>query len=221
MNARITLPALGLLLVGCYGEPKVLEPRSPPPRQAPPVAVPGTPIPEGYGRVVLNGTDGPLKITARADQSFVPPGHPVPPNRTGELCVTPCVVDLPVGRYELYMTSADGTYARGDTDTLNVTEGLTQYERAPGKYVQPDWIPIAPTAVVILGALAALGGAGLVSSSESDSTRVAGGALLAGGVVTVGFGGVWLYDAKRGAIQAGATTQWTLPRTPPNPGGEP
>src|SRR5262245_10972846 len=96
-------------LVGCTNEPKILPPRAPPPRAAPPISVPSVPVPEGFGRVVLHGTDGPMRISVRADESFIPPGMSVPPTRSGELCVTPCVVDLPAGRYKLFLVSDDGS----------------------------------------------------------------------------------------------------------------
>jgi hypothetical protein len=168
MSERFACLLLFVFVAGCHGEPKTLEPRTPPPRGAAPVTLPPTPVPDGYGRVILNGSDGPMKITARADTTFVPPGHPVPPNRTGDLCTTPCIADLPVGRYELYMTSADGSYAHGDTDMLDVTEGVTHYERAPGKFVQPKWIPVLPTLVVAVGVAAALGGGALLTGKDDS-----------------------------------------------------
>ncbi len=138
----------------------------------------------------------------------------MPPNRTGELCDTPCVVDLPAGRYKLYMTPADGSYANGDSDMMQVGAGrLTYYLRAPGKFEQPEWIPIAPTALVTLAVLAAAGGASLLVSDDS-SNRTTGGILLGGGAAIGIVGGIWYYDASRGAIQAGATTTWNEPITP-------
>ena len=82
----------------------------------PRVDMPTTAPAAGNARVVLHTTDGPMRVEARADLDFVPPGSNAPPTRFGELCVTPCVVDLPPGKYKLYLTSADGGYARGDVD---------------------------------------------------------------------------------------------------------
>lgn len=199
-----------LTSAGCRGEPKVLEPRTPPPRRAPAVPLPPTPPPQGYGRVVLASTDAALGITARADTTFVPPGHPVPPNRTGDLCTTPCAADLPIGRYKLYMTSADGSYSQGDTDVLDVRDGTTYYLRAPGKFESPTWIPVLPTVLVTLATLSVLGGIGL-AASDDDSQRTTGAILIGGGIAVGVAGGILYYDASRGAIQEGATTTWTDP----------
>ena len=202
--------ALGLMGVGCRGEPKALGPRTPPPRVAPAVPLPPAPPPPHYGRVVLSSTDAALNITVRADTTFVPPGHPVPPNRTGELCTTPCAADLPIGRYKLYMTSADGSYSQGDTDRLDVREGVNYYIRAPGKFEEPTWLPVLPSVLVGLATVAVLGGAVLLSSGE-DSQQTGGALLIRGGIALGVGGGILYYDASRGAIQEGATTTWTEP----------
>lgn len=212
---------VGLLLAsvaGCTGEPRVLEPRSPPSHTAPSIPVPQTPLKPGYGRVVLDGTDAPLKITARADTAFVPPGSKVEPTRVGELCVTPCVVDLPVGSYKLYMTSADGSN-EGDTDVLRVKPGLTYYRRAPGKFDPPTWIPVLPTVLISVAALGVLTGA-LMASSRNTSQQVAGYGVMVGSVAFGGVGGVLYYNASRGARQEGASTTWTVPlQTAPDSNG--
>jgi hypothetical protein len=206
---RTILALCALVVVGCKGEPKVLEPRSPPPRATPPIALPSQPVPAGYGRVVLHGTDGRLRITARGDTAFVPPGTNVPPTRTGELCVTPCVADLPYGNYRLFMSSADGSYSQTDTDDLSVREGITYHVRAPGKYEPPTWLPVLPTVVLIAASVAVLGGATLASRDEENRTA---GFVLIGAGVAVGIGGGLLYyDASRGARQDGATTEWNEP----------
>jgi len=209
---RPQLAVLGAVLltsgIGCKGEPKVLEPRSPPPHALPPIGLPSQPIPPGYGRVVLHSTDGPLRITARADVAFVPPGTNVPATRTGELCVTPCVADLPLGHYRLFMNSADGSYAQGDTDDLRVGEGVTYHVRAPGKFEPPTWLPVLPTVLVIVATGAFLGGVALVSQRD-DSQRTTGFILMGAGVGVGVAGGILYYDASRGARQDGATTEWT------------
>jgi hypothetical protein len=162
----------------------------------------------GYGRVLLHGTDGPMRIVAQADASFVPPGHSVPPTRTGDLCAsTPCVADLPVGRYKLYLSSADGAFKHGDTDDLTVTEGVTYYVRAPGRYEPPEWIRVYP--LVLVTAAAALIVTGAVVAAENEGTpRAAGIAMLGGGAVLGVWGGIELYDASRAKQQDGATTVW-------------
>ncbi|HMR07708.1 MAG TPA: hypothetical protein PKA88_18120 [Polyangiaceae bacterium] len=212
MESRTALWVGVLLAAGtsaCRGEPRALEPRTPPPRVAPNIQLPAAPIAPHHARVVLHSTDDALKITARADTAFVPPGHPVPPNRTGELCTTPCVTDLPIGRYKLFMSSADGSYDQSDTDTLEVREGLNYYLRAPGKFEEPTWIPVLPTVLTVLGVAAIAGGTAL--ASDSEDTRTTGLIIAGGGLALTITGGVLMYDAQRGAIQKGATTTWTEP----------
>jgi hypothetical protein len=160
--------------------------------------------------VVLDTTDGPMRVTAQADSSFVPPGSSVAPSRTGELCLTPCAADLPTGRYRLFMSSVDGEH--GDTDDLIVREGTTVYRRAPGKYETPSISNRVPAALVLSLGLV-LTSVGLVvaagSSTSSQSSSMTGGLLLTGlgGAIAVG-GGFWLYDASRAVRQSGATTVW-------------
>lgn len=198
----------GLLAAACAGEPVQLPARSPPPREMPNVAWPPYAPAPGSGRVVLHGTDGPMHVVAQADASFVPPGHSVPPTRTGDLCqATPCVADLPVGRYKLYLTSADGSFSHGDTDDITVTEGVTYYVRAPGRYEPPEWLRVYP--VVLVTAAAAMAVTGIVLAAENEGTpRTAGLVMIGGGVVLGVWGGIELYDASRAKQQEGATTIW-------------
>lgn len=149
-----------------------------------------------------------MRVTAQADTSFVPPGAPVPPTRTGELCSsTPCIADLPVGRYKLYLSSADGTFLHGDTDQLDVTEGLTYYVRAPGHYEPPTWLAPLPLVLVITGA--ALLTTGLVMLIGTDQDLHTPGYFALGGGFALGTWGAFeTYDASRAKQQAGATTVW-------------
>ena len=188
----------------------MLPPREPPVRVAPPVPVPPAPVAQGFGRVVLHATDGPMNVAARADETFIPPGMNVPPTRSGELCTTPCIVDLPVGRYKLYLVSADGSVPGGDVDMVEVREGLTYYVRAPGRSEPRTWVPALPVMITIVGTVALLGGVALLTSDD-DSTRTGGALLLAGGGVAVVGGGIVYYDASRGTQQQGTTTIWREP----------
>jgi hypothetical protein len=198
------------LLFGCAGAPKELAPRTPPPRSIPPVAMPQTPPPAGRGRVVLFTTDGPMRVQARADLDFVPPGDQPPDTRMGDLCTTPCVADLPPGKYKLYLTSAEGDYSHGDVDVLDVKAGTNYYLRAPGKFESPRWIHVLPSLVVITGVTLALVGAGLTVSEDSGA-RAAGIGMMGGGVAITIAGGIYLYDESRGSTQEGATTSWWEP----------
>ena len=215
-GAGIRLAALGaILLVDCAGAPKELPPRTPPQRVAPPVELPSEPIPEGRGRVVLYTTDGPMRIAARADLEFVPPGTNAAPTRMGELCTTPCVVDLPPAKYKLYLTSAGGDPTRGDVDVLKVGEGTTYYLRAPGRFESPRWIHVLPTLVILGGVALFTGGVVLAADPHDSGRQIAGLGLMGGGIAVSVVGGVYLYDESRGSTQEGATTTWSVPAKHP------
>lgn len=199
---------IGLAAVGCAGEPKQLPPRAPPAREIPPVSMPAEMPKTGYGRIVLHGTDGPMRVVVQADTSFIPPGGSVPPTRTGELCPsTPCAADLPVGRYKLFLTSADGSFTHGDTDELIVTEGVTYYVRSPGRYEAPHWIHAYP-ALLLAGAVALVVGGSILASEPGNTNQGIGIATMIGGAGLGVWGGIELYDESRAKQQNGATTVW-------------
>jgi hypothetical protein len=204
------------LAAGCTGAPKILPPRDPPPRSVPSFPAPTAPVPEGRTRVVLYTTDGPMKVTARADTDFVPPGMDVPPTRMGDLCAaTPCVVDLPPGNYKLYLTAPDGT---GDIDTLKVnaasTTGTGYWARAPGRYEPAQWA-IVPSFIMGLGLVLVLTGIVLALPPDHGSIdktqQTSGYGLVIGGGIAAIIGGALLYDQSRGSTQDGATTTWSEP----------
>jgi hypothetical protein len=207
-----------LSTAACAGEPRVIEPRTPPPHEIPSVQLPPYPPRPGEGRIVLDTTDGPMRLSMASDPSFVPPGASTAPSRAGELCLTPCVADLPFGKYRLFMTAENGEH--GDTDDLLVGQGLTVYRRAPGKYTTPTIADrIAPGALLVLGitlfsvgtVLASSAAASSATGSSSGESAVPG-LLLAGAGVGLGIGGgIWVYEASRAIRQRGATTTWTEP----------
>jgi hypothetical protein len=206
-SANLALLAVLIGLSACAGAPKELPPRTPPPRQIPQVRFPSNALAPGQARVVLHTTDGPMRVEARADLEFVPPGGNAPSTRFGELCVTPCVVDLPPGKYKLYMTSANGSYEHGDVDVVDLQEGVNYYVRAPGKFEPPRWIHVLPTLVLLAGVTSFAVGAGFASSHDGGA-QVAGVALMGAGVAVSIGGGFYLYDESRGSTQLGATTYW-------------
>jgi hypothetical protein len=198
------------LLVGaCAGEPRVLSPRTPPPRAMPNVAMPASTVPVQHGRVVLDVVDGPMRVAAKYDPSFIPPGGAPETARSGELCTTPCVVDLPSGRYRLYLSATAATDpGTGDVDDLVLGEGTYVYRRAPGRYQTPSiYNQIAPGALIVLGLTGMVVGAALLSSED---TAVPGGLVFGGGVAAGVGGGIWGYDATRAETQDGATTFWKV-----------
>ena len=201
------LVALAGVTSACAGAPKELPPRTPPARELPRVDMPTTAPAAGNARVLLHTTDGPMRVEARADLEFVPPGSNAPPTRFGELCVTPCVVDLPPGKYKLYLTSADGAYEHGDVDIVNIHEGNNYYIRAPGKFESPHWVHVLPTLVLLAGVTGVIVG-GTVATRHDSGAQTAGLLLAGGGVAITIAGGIYLYDESRGSTQAGATTYW-------------
>jgi hypothetical protein len=169
--------------------------------------MPAEPPAARYGRVVLDATDGPMRVAAKYDPSFVPPGGPVERGRSGELCVTPCVVDLPVGKYRLFLSATEGTDpSAGDTDDLLVGEGVQIYRRAPGSYRTPSpYDVLGPAAVIIVSIGALTVGSVLLANEDS---RGAGAGLFVGGVVGGTLGGIWGYNSGRATQQDGATSTW-------------
>ena len=210
---------LGLaLLAGCAGEPKRLAAAEAPPRLMPRVALPNTPIPANRGRVVIDTTVGPMRVSAKFDPTFTPPGGSTEKGLSGELCVTPCVVDLPVGKYRLFFSAVDySEQSLGDRDDLVVAEGLTVYRRAPGRYRTPSPVDqVGPAAVFVAGSLAFT--LGTLSAERENSDRTADAALLLiGSAVMIG-GGLWAYDRSRATQQDGASTVWLVQPVTVKPG---
>ena len=190
---------------GCIGEPRVLPPRAPPAAMPPPVPLPAERPKPGLGRLVIWTTDGPMRVVAQGQRGFQV--TPAAGTREGDLCVTPCVVDIPPGPYRLYLRSEGGRGASGDVDDLLVSERLNYYVRAPGKFEHPTWVPGGPVLISSLGLSLILAGA-LVAAGSSPTPGLAIAGVGLG--VTIG-GGVLVYEAQRGQIQQGATTTWSVP----------
>jgi hypothetical protein len=200
------------MLCGCAGEPRRLAAAQAPPRLVPSVRLPDTPIAPNHGRVVLDTTSGPMRVTAKYDPSFTPPGGSIEKGLGGELCTTPCVVDLPVGRYRLFFSAtANAESSLGDSDDLIVNPGLTVYRRAPGRYqTSSPADQVGPVALFAAGVLAVTIGAALLSAhaASKDGDQAAPAALIVGGSAALIGGGVWSYDRSRATQQDGASTVW-------------
>ena len=199
---------------GCAAPPYVLDPRTPPAREMPAVALPSTPPAPGAARVVLDTLDGPMRVSVQSDTTFVPPGSSRPPSRVGDLCVTPCVADIPAGRYTLFLAPTAAN-ARGDTDDAIFGEGLNVYRRAPGKYETPSLGGLVlPGIVMVAGWVLATFGMVLAIAANgpnADTNRAVGGIMLGTGVAA-GIGGIiWMYESNRATQQDGATTAWRVP----------
>jgi hypothetical protein len=123
-------------------------------------------------------------------------------------------VDLPQGRYKLYMTASDANSSHGDVDELLVNPGVNYYVRAPGKFEPPEWMPVVPTLLVVLGTGLLTSGA-IMAIDSSNSSRVVGGSMMAAGLSIGIVGGALYYDKQRGTMQQGATTVWTIAEPSP------
>ena len=196
-------------LAGCAGEPRQLPPAEPPPRTLPNVIISDAPLPPHRGRVVLDTTDGPMRVTAKFDPSFTPPGGSTERGVTGELCVTPCVVELPVGKYRFFFSpTANADSPLGDSDDLVVNEGVTIYRRAPGLYRTPSPVDQIPPAALFIAGVAAVS-IGALAAGTKDNGSLAGGLLVGGSVAMIG-GGIWGYEKSRATQRDGASTVWQL-----------
>ena len=150
-----------------------------------------------------------MRVTAKFDPSFTPPGGSTERGVTGELCVTPCVVELPVGKYRLFfspMANADSPL--GDSDDLVVNEGVTVYRRAPGLYRTPSPVDQIPPAALFVAGVAAVS-VGAIAAGTKDNGSLAGGLLVSGSVAMIG-GGIWGYEKSRATQRDGASTVWQL-----------
>jgi hypothetical protein len=173
----------------------------------PNVALPSTPLPQQRARVVIDTTDGPMLVAVRYDPSFIPPGGAPSTTQSGELCTTPCVADLPVGKYRLFLSATGGTDpSMGDTDDVKLAEpGVYVYRRAPGRYDTPSpTAQIGPVTLVVLSSVALV--AGFVILGADSENQAAGGALIGGGIAGSIGGWIWSYEASRAEKQDGRST---------------
>jgi len=175
--------------------------------------MPAQQLQAGYARIVLDAVDQPMRVAVRHDPTFVPPGGRPDTSKSGPLCVTPCVADLPAGRYRLYLSSlGDGDTGSGDTDDVEFGPGAYVYLRAPGRYQTPTpSAQVLPAVVMSLGVTTMLLGAVALGDAYSHSTNPAGGyALMALGLGGTIGGGLWWYDRSRAIRQEGATSLWRI-----------
>jgi len=113
-----------------------------PPPPAPRAIAPSVPdlhataAPAGSGRVVLDAEPGPAEVSRVISESSFGYGssagfrsyrtlQPLQQRQTELLCITPCVVDLPIGAHELVFRerTGDGGHARSSTAIVAVHGG--------------------------------------------------------------------------------------------------
>ncbi|MET0384844.1 MAG: hypothetical protein ABW321_02740 [Polyangiales bacterium] len=189
---------------GC-ATPRVLAPRTAPPQQLPSVALPEQLPAAGQGRLVIDTTDGPMDVAAQRIESFTGAAGAGP--AAGPLCRTPCVKDLPLGRYDLFLSGLASDPTRGDRAPVDVREGTNVLLRAPGKYEVPRAFQTGPFFLITGGVvLAAVSPAFLAQGVEQPAVTatmaVAGLAMLVAGLI--------LYD-YRPEQQAGTSTYFWQP----------
>ena len=145
-------------------------------------------LPEGHGRVVVDVVDGPtqvMRITTASVVVGMDKDRPIlaSSQSTEPLCVTPCAVDLPLGRHVLAFPTRGG---RGmiEMDHIDVHGHPTVYRRALGR-AEPAG------AGLVLGILGAtFGGMSMITGIVLLPVGLAndsGGMALAGGI-TLGVG---------------------------------
>ncbi|MDH5671609.1 MAG: hypothetical protein OEZ06_05630 [Myxococcales bacterium] len=190
---------------GC-GTPRVLAPRQPPSRRMPVVQMPAEPPAQGHGRVVIDVVDGPMDVSARTVESFAGAGSGPP--RSGPLCRTPCAVDLPLGRYKLYLSGLRSDPSRGDAVDLDVHPGLNVLRRASGKYETPEYMPTLPIVLIVGGGVGVVGGGATLATGNG-----AAGAILMGLGLALSLGGAIAWP-RRAEQQQGRSTFWNEPPQP-------
>lgn len=206
--------------VSCVADPILMPERCPPQAIAPPIPMPTTPPAPGMVRTVVHSTDGPTTVSARAEEHFDVPSNKFSFRRQNPLCVTPCVVDLPIGKYQLTFETPAGERLSQDTDTVELKPGVNYLVRAPGKNY-PSQAPVAPAWVL---------GAGITSfvvanflflgypHLEDENTKKTLGNVSLGlnliGLTGAISGAIWYHQEKyrlQGATQKGASTVWQTP----------
>ena len=171
----------------------------------PRVTMPAQAPAPGHGRLVIDTVDGPMDVAARNVARFEGAGSQ--PTRSGPLCRTPCVVDLPLGRYTLFLSGLAQDPSRGDVVSVEVHPGVTVIRRAPGKYETPEYLPAAPITLVVGGGIGTVAGAAVMGGGEA-----AGGGVLLGTGVALTIGGLITWP-RRATQQDGSSTTWNEPLT--------
>jgi hypothetical protein len=231
-------PIVASLLLAAFGSAcgtVVLPPAAVPARQIPALVIDETPPAEGTTRVVLDVVEGPSRVELVTEQhstatppavalgvvgadvaavTVVPQG-PVDSISTRLLCISPCVVDLPAGTYELNFAGPHDTGGRrvpSGLGLLQVTRDPVVYRRAIGFYSPADQAEayLGNLSLIVGISLAVIGTVAL-ATQDSEGVPPLGAALgmLGGGVGLSVLGGYWALDA-RAVLQPGAEIQFPL-----------
>jgi len=209
---RSTLAIFAVLAAGCV---KQLPPAAPPAHAVPALSLPALP-PPGHGRLVVDVVEGPTSISRMtvAAEAVDRPGRP-PVYRFTELaeagCLTPCLIDLPVGNVllgfpvlgkpapevELVHVGPDPSVYRR---TLSVYEDATGGLRVFGFVAVPVGFVAAATGGTILAA-------GLQRDHDG---LVTGGAITLGASTLLVALGLWALRTDAPTFRPGAASHYPL-----------
>lgn len=218
--ASVPLAAL-VVATGCV---RVIPPPATPDPLAPAIDTRSLAAPaEGHGRVLVDVVDGPTEVRRFETTQIVVDDknkdRPLVVNETFTtfVCVSPCVVDMPLGRQSLAFPTR-GRRNRYEVGEVDFAPEPTVYRRALGSYRSGG-------AGLVLGILgAAFGGAAVITGMtllpvglalDDDAMALAGGISFAAGGLLTGLG-VWAISESPSTEQPGASIQlaWPAGATP-------
>lgn len=209
---RSTLAVFAALSSGCV---KQLPPAAPPAHVAPALPLPAPP-PSGYGRLVVDVSEGPTTISRMtvAAEAVDRPGRP-PIYRFTELagdgCLTPCLIDVPIGNVLLGFpvlgksaTEVELVHVGPDPSayrrTLSVYEDATGGLRVFGFVAVPVGFVAAATGGTILAA----------GFDREDDGFVTAGAITLGASTLLVALGLWALRTDAPTFRPGAASHYPL-----------
>lgn len=213
----------GAVLASCVHE---LPPPVAPSESAPQLALPAKSPEAGYGRTYVDVPEGSANVDLFVGSGRVRGAFPLfvgglvttvayseSVDEFRRLCITPCVLDLPIGAHEVRFTMR-GDSARTDR-TVVMFDAPAAYLHAVGRDQLNKGPLIGSTLVFSLGAANVLVSPIVFAAGEND----AGIVMLVGGGAVAAVGSVLLYLTRRikqpGAGARFVPTSWqTSGRTP-------
>ena len=206
-----------LLLVLCAGCARSLPPAATPQRIAPDISV-DEPVSEGRGRLVIDVVDGPAQIYhvhARAQQLQDETGErwsfsEVPE----ELCVSPCIVELPLGNAMLGFPIAGTDWIQHDL--VHISSEPAVYRRALARRDGPSAGYELAILTTVLSSLALVTGVALLPiglAKGEDGVAFAGAITLGAGALLLPVG-IWGTNEAAPVYQPGSWNHYPLAGSP-------
>jgi hypothetical protein len=196
---------LALALAGCTVE---LPPPKAPIARLPPIELPDDPPPAGFGRVVINTTDGPSRVDEILGEAYVPYRHGYNGRKvevTRNLGTTPCVVDLPYGNHDLELSSLANDHEH-DRVRYHFKSGETHgYVRRLG-YHDPRSVQ-EQVGAALIGFGAAMAGASILTGTLQGRDWGLGLGIPGAVMLLIG---IPLAATARSVEQPGAATWWKI-----------